>query len=91
MNANRKIQLAAAVVIANGLLAVGVMGPSLAIASSCTNQAFCVSRNECQLATATVCNDNLPPGCTLNYAFCLAPSQGPYCSGNLYPVLCSYQ
>jgi hypothetical protein len=48
MNAYRKIQLSASAVIANGMLALGLLSPNLALAQNCqleecTTQAYCAA------------------------------------------------
>lgn len=88
MNINRKIQLAAAAVIANGALALGLLSPSPASAGSCNPEVFCVSQTTCG-AYAEYCAYYLPPGCQLTDSACLYP-QHDSC-GDLYPVLCNYQ
>jgi hypothetical protein len=78
MNINRKIQLVATAVIANGALALGLLSPTPAFATTCGPKVVCASSNDCangiQLAD---CYAATPPGCQVvaasscyNYGSC---------------------
>jgi hypothetical protein len=77
MNTQRKLQLCAAAVIANGLMALGAMTPTAALAVACSDNNFGVCNELC----LTTC----PPvsGCTVT-KICLPPPvcdvTGTYCS-----------
>ena len=66
MNINRKIQLAAAAVIANGALALGLVTPVPALASTCPNKLICAPVGACQdpVFARNECQLHASPGCT---------------------------
>jgi hypothetical protein len=72
MNTNRKIQLAAAAVIANGALALGLLSPSSARAAGCGVKYVCVTGtiNFCIADTGAACVEATPPGCTISGQVC---------------------
>jgi hypothetical protein len=57
MDTKRKIQLSAVAVMANGLLALGVMNPGPAQATSCGSYYFC------DVCLLDGCQAVAPPGC----------------------------
>jgi len=70
MNMQRRLQLSAATVIANGLLVLALTSPAAALAQSCQPFAFvcgiCPSLDYCQA--------NLPPGCSIaTHVECTGP------------------
>jgi hypothetical protein len=66
MNTNRKIQLSAAAVIVNGVLALGLLSPRPALAASCQYTRCGVPAAICMSASdrAMICETYIPPGCT---------------------------
>ena len=71
MNTIRKIQLAAAMTIANGVLALGLIASSPALAGSCTSQILCFALPNCPSNPSVACASREPPGCTVASAMCL--------------------
>jgi hypothetical protein len=89
MNINRKIQLAASVVIANGALALGLLSSGSALAATCLPKSFCVTQSQCVLPMSlTFCRATVPPGCSLAGAGCAGQGQG---CGDAYKVICYYK
>ena len=80
----RKVQLSAAVVIANGLLALGLLHPRVSLATSCPDEDTC---GTCLSPPVAACNNVAPPGCTFLSATC----GGPVCFHNIGTVHCVYQ
>ena len=70
MVTTRKLQFGAAVVFANGLLALTVMAPRPALANPCAVRTGCVGA--CGSQATGFCNFNLPAGCTLTSLTCNA-------------------
>jgi hypothetical protein len=71
MNTQRKLQLCAATVIANGLMALGAMTPTAALAAACTANTFTVCLNpSCSVTCPAV------SGCTVT-KYCNVPICGP--------------
>jgi hypothetical protein len=77
MNVHRKIQLTAAAVIANATLALGLLSPTSALATTCVPQSTGCSIdfdicNSGPTFLANFCNVNYPPppGCTFASATC---------------------
>lgn len=71
MDINRKIQLVAGAVVANGLLALTVMSPSLALANPCAPKQICTP--SCTIPPASnlkLCQNVAPPGCTATSFTC---------------------
>lgn len=88
MNINRKIQLAAASVIANGLLALGLLSAAPAVAATCNTTQFCFRGDHtyCVATGVSFCDARMPSGCTLSQAVCtLAP-----CDAGSTIILCYY-
>jgi len=90
MNINRKFQLAALAVVANGALALGLLSPHPALAATCGGRSICVSQFSCQNQQTQACNSIKPPGCTLVSSVCTYPDH-TLCFGNTYRVLCNFQ
>jgi hypothetical protein len=92
MRVQRKIQLTAAIVIANAVAALQLSTPSVAMAAACEpgSVVFCDDRDDCSIAdAATVCASYAPPGCTVTSGFCT----DFYCndtSGTKY-IICNWQ
>lgn len=85
METRRKVQLGAAIVIANGLLALSVTAPRTALAQSCSDTTTCLPA-----CNATPCINTTPPGCTYVSFTC----EGPGCNpghANWQKILCHYQ
>jgi hypothetical protein len=77
MNAHRKIQLSAAAVIANGALALSLLSPGPASASSCGSKNIgCQIESPCSAAGFQLCPHFAPPGCTYFGAQCVPCSFG---------------
>jgi hypothetical protein len=72
MNINRKLQLAAVAVIANGALALCLLAPGSAFAASCAGGRFVCGVGICNNANELfACLRATPPGCKLvNFAGC---------------------
>ena len=70
MNAQRKLQLGAAAVIANGLLAITMFAPRSALAVTCSDVNSC-------LCTISTCNRVAPPGCVATSFTCTSSFCGP--------------
>jgi hypothetical protein len=80
----QKIQIGAAAVIANGLLALGL--PGAAFATTCSPIAL-----PCEPGCVTLanCQSIAPPGCTATNVTCLPT--GTFCFGGLRENICQYQ
>jgi hypothetical protein len=76
MNINRQIQLGAAAVVANGILALTFLSPEVAHAVSCGPKALCVPVANCQDLGPGYCRQVTPPGCTLEGWLCTQTSCG---------------
>jgi hypothetical protein len=87
MNRNRKIQLTAATVIANGALAFGLLSSSPALAATCNPITTCAyfGLNQCFLSLG-YCRALTPPGCTFRAYYCAGG-----CTGGAAKVTCYYQ
>jgi hypothetical protein len=86
MNAIRKIQLMAAAVTANGLVLLGVLGPSVAAAGACNPVVVCEGYAVCQSQSQSVRNAICASHstCPVSAATCApAPSQCPSGTGGL--------
>jgi hypothetical protein len=59
MQIRRRLQLGAAVVIANGLIAMSLMSPDVALANPCTAKRYCGG-----CPTLSICQSIANPGCT---------------------------
>jgi hypothetical protein len=89
MNTKRKIQLAAAVVIANGTLAAGLLSPSQVLADpSCTPYTACVPQATCA-EHGTICLSHVPQGCFLQTSTCSYPLPTG-CSAGTYRMVCIF-
>jgi hypothetical protein len=80
MNVNRKIQLAAAAVIVNGVLALEILSPTTALAASCgpiDSPCLPGSLATCLSAGLAWCRTFTPPGCTFTGDECLGTSGCP--------------
>jgi hypothetical protein len=79
MNTQRKLQLGAAAVIANGIVALGTMAPVPAVAAACNSHALVY----CHTCNLSLCQP--VSGCTLT-ALCLyqfeCPTVGTICFYN---------
>jgi hypothetical protein len=73
MNINRKIQLAAAAVIANSALALGLMSPIPAFAAACAPKIVCAPAAICITGGQIGWCAHLYPGCTVLTAACSTP------------------
>lgn len=92
MRAQRKIQLTAAVVIANAVAALQLTTPSVAMAAACEPGGgfFCDYLTACSVDDAvSACSLHAPPGCTNVTGVCL-PS---ICDPQLFVqyVICQWQ
>jgi hypothetical protein len=88
MNVNRKIQLTAAAVISNGVLALGLMSASPAFATTCNSKIVCAPTCDVDIEFA-YCSQAAPPGCTFSSAVCL--NRNCVLGGfNAQQVLCRY-
>lgn len=92
METKRKIQLAAGIVIANSLLALGSTFSTPALADACPPVRFCggPANDQCPVHVASACA-NASPGCTVATATC----SGTLCAGS-FPLAfvfvdCTYQ
>jgi hypothetical protein len=65
MEIKRKIQIGAAAVVANGLMALAALQPRAALAVSCTDRGIC----GCGYTLAN-CQAIAPPGCTATSLVC---------------------
>jgi hypothetical protein len=93
MNINRKIQLTAAAVIANSVLALSLLSPDLALANTCGTSIKCLSAAYCQSPSvrAAVCTAGRPPGCIYIGSTCAFPStNGCTAHPGTYAVTCLY-
>lgn len=90
MNIQRRIQLGAAGVIANGALALGLLWAVPANAS-CSSTGFseCLDPNTCPAQIAADCAARKPPGCTVSGTVCI-PNYVPQCGLFLHQAICSY-
>lgn len=81
MNIHRKLQIAAAAVTANGMLALGLMAPSTALANPCAT--MCIRSFECSsLEQQRIqCQAIAPSGCTVTSTLCLWSTSDPFCFG----------
>jgi hypothetical protein len=72
MQLNRRIQLGAAVVIANGFLALAAVASRPALAASCADQTAACGCTQYSLNNGgtTECDNETPPGCTFVSATC---------------------
>lgn len=87
MKANRRIQLAAAVVVANAVGALALMSPEQAAASTCQDAYFCEISGVCYADPAAICAANAPAGCRVVQAGCISA----LCSSpDLAAALCDY-
>jgi hypothetical protein len=83
MVTKRRLQLGAAAVIVNGLLALSAMAPTPAVAASCTTQLFC---GFC--GNLSFCQAHAQPGCTATSGTC-AGTGG--CPPSHVWTICQYQ
>jgi hypothetical protein len=92
MNINRKIQLIASSVIANGALALGLLSSSPALATTCGHTEYCVPLSTCQNDISSYCALRTPAGCTfdLGGSFCEYPVPEECSEGQWYYVVCDY-
>lgn len=90
MEIKRKLQLSAAVVIANGLFVL--MSSSPAFAVSCPDQSVCgVPSGNCLSSPSPLCDFLAPPGCTAVSSQCSGPSCPNWFQGGYGPTLtCHY-
>lgn len=88
MNINRKIQLAATAVIANGALVL--MAATPALAQACPLYQVCVLV-QCPANPSSYCPTHDPKeySCTFVFASCAAPTNQPPCPGDAV-VNCYY-
>jgi len=90
MNINRKIQLTAAAVIANGMLALGLLSPRPAVAATCSPiRSPCLpgALAQCAADGTQFCRFMTPAGCTYVGDECLG-TQG--CPPGFVIVECFY-
>ena len=86
MDIKRRLQVGAAAVIANSLLALIAMSPNTALANPCAPKTACLGA--CGGQATAFCNFNNPPGCTSTSLTC-TPGQG--CSvPHVFSVVCFY-
>jgi len=71
MNINRKLQVAAGIVIVNGTLALSLLTSEPALASGCVPRFVCVTGRICsQLSALQRAQDCAKPGCTYSSSSC---------------------
>jgi hypothetical protein len=88
----RKIVMASSLIMANALVAIGSVSPSVALAASCDPYYICIGYSECQAFSPADrlygCDHaNARPGCTATSATCFAGLAGGCQNGGL---LCIY-
>jgi hypothetical protein len=83
MDIKRKVQLGAAAVIANGVIALSALSPNVALANPCATQAFC---GVC--ANLSFCQSAAKPGCTATSFVCAPVACGV---GQHIETSCFYQ
>jgi hypothetical protein len=86
MNTQRKIQLAAAAVVANGALALAFLFTGPALAGTCPSKSLCLAACPNQNQYPQLCAPFTPPGCTFFFASC---SLGGGCTQD--KVTCNYR
>lgn len=87
MDTTRKVQLSAAAVIANGVLALSLMSPPSALADSCESRVLC---GVCSGNPTQDCQ-NAAPGCTVTFAICSGSMQSMgFCIWEDVGTLCGY-
>jgi hypothetical protein len=82
---SRKIQLAAAAVVLNGLVALTAMSPDVAQANPCSPVFTCAPMGSC--GSLALCNVIAPSGCTATGFQCVG---GSGCPNLLNRVECLY-
>jgi hypothetical protein len=93
MNINRKIQLSAAAVIANGALALGLLSPGSALATTCGPIQSCDlldfggGLGGCVATEQQWCTNVAPAGCTYWHSTC----DSQFCDTNYREVTCFYK
>ena len=89
MQSIRKLQLTAAGVAANSLVALTLLAPNHALAATCNPTEFCVPTPICenQGSAGAYCETQLPPGCTFNGSVCLGES----CGTGALKLVCEYE
>ena len=89
MNAYRRIQLSAAAVIANGALALSVLAPNPALATTCPGVAYTCDAN-CSFDWLTRCPSIKPAGCTRFVGHLCSSYNGCIAFGGIL-LTCYYQ
>jgi hypothetical protein len=87
MKVSSKLKLGSIAVIANGLLALGLMSASGPAFAACATKLYCLPQSLCQ--QTSLCNQT---GCTVKTAVCLYPEIygcEPY--PGYYQLICEYQ
>jgi hypothetical protein len=87
MKTHRKLQIGAAVVMANGLIALSAVSPTAAVANPCATYAACFV--SCPANTAQFCQSIAPSGCTVTSSSCFVSQLFPPCPGLAW-VSCRY-
>ena len=92
MKIRQKIQFIASAVVAQGAVALVLMSPNSALATTCNPYALCSPLTICEEYYATICTGNAPPGCVDSSAKCLPDPLGSLCHlGSGYgEIQCSY-
>lgn len=93
MNTKRKIQLAAAAIVANGALALTLLSPTPAMAVTCNDRVLCMT-NPFPVCTyhASSCEGWKPAGCKVVSSTCFNPPT-PLCidAYKNYALFCNYE
>lgn len=90
MNTQRKLQLSAAAVVANGLVVLGMGLPIEVVADACSPQSVC-GVMYCA-GNYSLCNAVAPAGCTFVSATCTTIVCGYWPGGQpLHLLNCTYQ
>jgi hypothetical protein len=90
MNINRKIQLTAAAVIVNGVLALGLLSAGPAFATTCNPRVGCIAVQCAYLTPAALAALCTYPGCTYASATCLNLNYPCDQQGDRTRVTCFY-
>jgi hypothetical protein len=89
MNTHRKIRILSSITIVSAAIALGLLAPPAAMATSCPPAEVCVGLFTCngwtQAQRNQACSGQTPPGCTLNNAICIST----ICA-SLGGILCTY-
>jgi hypothetical protein len=89
MNTLRKIQLAATISITNSFLAMALLTPHEAFATTCPPVILCLNTTLCprQSVVNSICTAHTPAGCTFKAGVCAYPNPNCLEAG----IFCEYQ